>query len=183
MKKDANTFRIYADGAISYKNKIGGIGFIISCDSDPTTYFQYSQAFNETDEDPVTNIRMELMSVILSLDLLSTELFTQTGCTVSNATVIVHSDSAYVINGINQYVRRWEMNGWENNEGKPVSNRDLWERLRAIQRKYKRNKLSFVKVDGHSGNFFNELSDSLAQTSAHGKPVNKRIRQKSSSNK
>jgi ribonuclease HI len=75
--------------------------------------------------------------------------------------VVVYSDSAYLVNGMQQkWYERWERNGWLNYSRKPVENRDLWERLLALVRKHR---VVFRKVAGHSGVAMNERADELAR--------------------
>lgn len=102
-------------------------------------------------EKNTTNQRMELIGSIEALERLK-----GTGVDVE-----VYSDSAYVVNGMQQkWYERWERNGWLNYHKKPVENRDLWERLLAVVRKHN---VVFVKVSGHSGIELNERADELAR--------------------
>lgn len=74
--------------------------------------------------------------------------------------VVVHTDSAYVMNGfVEGWVERWRRNGWINSAKDPVSNKDLWMRL-AME--VGRHEVSWVKVKGHSGVELNERVDKLA---------------------
>jgi len=43
--------------------------------------------------------------------------------------LVIKSDSAYVVNGITEYVKKWETNGWRNAKGESVANQDLWRTL------------------------------------------------------
>jgi ribonuclease HI len=75
-------------------------------------------------------------------------------------TVHLHTDSAYVMNCFrDRWWERWERNGWKS-AGKPVSNRDLWERLLAETR---RHEVVWHKVKGHSGDPLNDRVDRLAR--------------------
>lgn len=94
-----------------------------------------------------TNNRMEMMAVIRALEDLP---FGQP--------IKVVSDSEYVIKGITQWVRNWVRNNWRTRDGKPVVNRDLWERLLAL---YQLHAVTFEHVKGHSGHPQNERCDQL----------------------
>lgn len=60
--------------------------------------------------------------------------------------------------------RREELkNGWKTASGKPVENRELWERLLELQRVHK---LDWRKVKGHADNPYNNRCDKLATTAA-----------------
>jgi len=75
--------------------------------------------------------------------------------------VEVYSDSAYLVNGMQQrWYDRWRKNGWLNVKKKPVENRDLWERL---LEQVGRQNVVFRKVAGHSGVEMNERADELAR--------------------
>jgi ribonuclease HI len=73
----------------------------------------------------------------------------------------LYTDSAYVMNCFEQrWWERWEKNGWLGAGKKPVTNRDLWERLIAQTR---RHDVVWHKVRGHSGDAMNERVDALAR--------------------
>lgn len=78
--------------------------------------------------------------------------------------VILHSDSSYLVNGINKgWARKWRTNGWLKSDKKPALNRDLWEKLLEI---VEDARVTFRWVKGHAGNQYNERCDRLAVTSA-----------------
>jgi ribonuclease HI len=62
-----------------------------------------------------------------------------------------------------QWYKKWELNGWKNVKKKPVENRDLWERLIVLIKKYR---IRFHKVEGHAGVELNERADQLARQGA-----------------
>jgi ribonuclease HI len=43
--------------------------------------------------------------------------------------VAVHTGSDYLRNGATRWIEGWKRRGWKTQEGQPVLNRDLWERL------------------------------------------------------
>ena len=95
-----------------------------------------------------TNNRMELTAVIRALEALKRP--------VSGR---VHTDSQYVLKGINEWIHGWKRNGWKTASRQPVKNADLWERLDALSRQHK---LEGVWVKGHAGHPENERADALA---------------------
>jgi len=100
-------------------------------------------------EPETTNNRMELMAAIGALEAL------KRGCEVD-----LHSDSQYVCKGIVEWLPQWQRRGWKTAAGKPVLNRDLWERLAA---QCTRHRVHWRWVRGHSGVALNERVDRIAR--------------------
>ena len=100
-----------------------------------------------------TNNRMELMAAVQGLEALKRP------CLVSLTT-----DSLYVRDGINQWLRNWMCNGWRTASKKPVKNKDLWQRLsRARDRQLH---VDWHWVRGHQGHIENERVDEEARRQA-----------------
>lgn len=96
-----------------------------------------------------TNNRMELMACIVGLSELKTR-----------CRVFLHSDSKYVINGIEKgWAKKWRRSGWMRNKVDPAENYDLWEVLLDLCDKHE---VLFKWVKGHSGVPENERCDELA---------------------
>jgi len=133
---------VYTDGACSGNPGPGGWAAIL----------QYQGKVREISggERHTTNQRMELQAVSSALQ-----------CLKEPCAVVLHSDSAYVINCFKQkwYVG-WRKNGWKNAKGEPVANRDLWETLLTAT---ERHNVRFEKVKGHAGVEWNERCDELAR--------------------
>ncbi|KYP82077.1 ribonuclease HI [Ferroacidibacillus organovorans] len=107
-------------------------------------------------EAETTNQRMEILAAVEGLKALK-----------KPCEVALHSDSAYLINCINEkwYVK-WRKNGWVNSKKEAVKNRDLWEQLLPLLDVHH---VTFVKVKGHSGHAYNERCDALARAAVGGK--------------
>ena len=95
-----------------------------------------------------TNNRMELVAVIEALTALK-----------QPSRVILHTDSAYVKNGITTWIHGWKARGWTTADRKPVKNQDLWQRLDAQRQ---RHEVDWRWVKGHAGAPGNERADALA---------------------
>ncbi|MBT9490693.1 MAG: ribonuclease HI [Rubrivivax sp.] len=95
-----------------------------------------------------TNNRMELTAVIEALALLK-----------QPSRVVVHTDSAYVKNGITTWIHGWKTRGWTTADRKPVKNVDLWQKLDALRG---RHQVDWRWVKGHAGDPGNERADQLA---------------------
>ena len=95
-----------------------------------------------------TNNRMELIAVIEALSALK-----------QPSRVTLHTDSAYVKNGITTWIHGWKAKGWTTADRKPVKNQDLWQRLDALRGQHK---VDWRWVKGHAGDPGNERADALA---------------------
>ena len=95
-----------------------------------------------------TNNRMELIAVIEALSALK-----------QPSRVTLHTDSAYVKNGITTWIHGWKAKGWMTADRKPVKNQDLWQRLDALRGQHK---VVWRWVKGHAGDPGNERADALA---------------------
>ena len=73
--------------------------------------------------------------------------------------VLLHTDSKYVMDGINSWMPNWKKRGWKTSARKPVKNQDLWQQLdEAIAR----HEIEWRWVRGHTGVPGNEEADALA---------------------
>jgi ribonuclease HI len=133
---------IFCDGAsLVHKGKTGGWAGVI-------LYKEYKKEIKGAV--PVaTNNQMELLACIKALQQIKT----------THIPIKVYSDSAYVIDGMNEWIYNWQLNGWKTNK-KGVKNKELWVELIALSEK--QDDIEFVKVKGHAGNKWNERADRLA---------------------
>ena len=74
--------------------------------------------------------------------------------------VEVMVDSAYVLNGITNWIYNWMKKGWVTSKKEPVENKELWQCL--YEEKQKFTEITFIKVKGHSDNAGNNRADALA---------------------
>ena len=77
--------------------------------------------------------------------------------------VDLHTDSRYVMNGVQDWMPRWKANGWKTAAKKPVANQDLWQQL---DEAVIRHQVRWHWVKGHAGNPLNERCDVLARSAA-----------------
>lgn len=131
---------IYTDGACKGNPGQGGWG----------AWLQYKTYEKELygGEKQTTNNRMELMAAIQALEILK-----------KSSVVELHTDSVYLKEGINNWIKNWKKRGWKTTNKQPVKNEDLWRRLDIVT---KDHKISWKWVKGHSGNYGNEKADKLA---------------------
>ena len=64
---------------------------------------------------------------------------------------------------MNEWHKGWKAKGWKNAQKQPVANRDLWERLDALNAQHW---ITWKWVKGHAGHEFNERVDRLANGEA-----------------
>jgi ribonuclease HI len=116
--------------------------------------------------DHTTNQVMELTAAVRAI----TDLW------VPNKTLVVISDSQYVIKGATNWSKGWVQNGWRNSAGQPVANQPLWKNLLEVLAA--RPGVIFQWVKGHSGDPGNEEADRLA---THGSGADKALIEKCAS--
>jgi ribonuclease HI len=99
-----------------------------------------------------TNNRMELMAAIVALESLKRP-----------SAVTLHSDSRYVLDGIEKWLPGWKARGWQTAAKQPVKNEDLWRRLDEARGGHT---MRWIWVKGHAGDPMNERADALARAAA-----------------
>ena len=137
----------YTDGACSGNPGPGGWGVLLrALDDDGKIAKERELKGGEPD---TTNNRMELLAAINALECLS-----------QPSTLTVVTDSAYVKNGVTQWIFGWKKNGWKTASRKPVKNVDLWQRIDEAQA---RHQVTWKWIKGHAGHAENERADELAR--------------------
>ena len=128
---------IYTDGAASGNPGPGGYGVVLIYGKHR---LEKSEGYRLT-----TNNRMELMAVISGLESLKNP----------GSRVVVYTDSKYVADSVEKgWVFQWESQGF-----KKKKNADLWIKFLTI---YRKHKVRFIWIKGHSNNTENEICDRLA---------------------
>ena len=146
MSKDLESIVIFTDGACSGNPGPGGWAAIVVWPGGEVREFGGG-------EGETTNNRMELMATIQGLEAARS----------ATETIILYTDSTYVIRGITQWVWGWRQRGWQTAEGNPVANRELWEELvRLTVARGSRGGVDWRYVRGHSGVPGNERCDEIA---------------------
>ncbi len=136
----------YTDGACSGNPGPGGWGVLMLAREDGVVIKERTLIGGEAN---TTNNRMELMAAISALEALTKP---------SEVTIV--TDSAYVKNGITDWMAGWKRKGWRTAGGPPVKNVDLWQRLDAAQG---RHQVVWKWIKGHAGHAENERADELAR--------------------
>ena len=135
---------IYSDGSSLGNPGPGGWG----------TVLKYNNVTKEiSGGDPyTTNNKMELQGAIEGLRLLKEP------CKVE-----LISDSKYVVQAINEWLKNWVKNNWKTASKKPVKNIELWKQYISVSQQHT---VKAIWVKGHAGHIENERCDSLARQEA-----------------
>lgn len=131
---------IYTDGACSGNPGPGGWGAYMVCKGREKKISGF--------EKNTTNNRMEIQAVIEALRKLKTP------CKIN-----LYTDSKYVMQGITDWIKKWQQNNWRNSSNKPVKNADLWQLL---LQEVNRHDIMWHWVKGHADNVGNNIADQLA---------------------
>ena len=131
---------IYTDGACSGNPGKGGWAAVIIEDKNEKTI--------SGSEPLTTNNRMELSAVINALK------------EVGSAELDIYTDSKYVKNGIESWIKNWKINGWMTAAKQPVKNKDLWLELDTL---VSEKVIGWKWVKGHSNDHYNTIVDEAAR--------------------
>lgn len=129
-RNNANQFLIYTDGACldnGRANPRGGCSFVFKPSrtqprDDGYVRFRLENEGPTGEAHPQTSNRAELRAVIAALRF---RLWTGEGFN----SLVIATDSEYVVEGVTSWVRGWIRRGWKTSIGAAVKNRDLWECL------------------------------------------------------
>ena len=138
----SSTVEIFTDGACSGNPGPGGWGAVLRCTGGQE--WEHSGGEAET-----TNNRMEMLAAVESL-----------ACLPFQTKIVLYTDSQYLKNGMNLWLKNWKKNGWKTANKSPVKNQDLWQRLDDLTQKHS---IEWRWVKGHSGHPENERADALAR--------------------
>lgn len=131
---------LFTDGACRGNPGPGGWGALLRYGKTESELYGYQA--------DTTNNQMELMAVIKGLEALTQ------ACQVSLTT-----DSKYVLQGMTEWLPGWKRKNWKSASGKPVKNRELWQRLDQAAQPHE---IEWHWVRGHTGHAENERVDALA---------------------
>ena len=145
-----NKILLYTDGASKGNPGSGGWGALtVLPDGQVAEYGAGSPQ--------ATNNQMELTAVIEGIRSLAKV----------KGDLLILTDSSYVIQGIQKWVKRWQSNNWRTVSGQPVSNQALWQELVGLtERRKTMGLLEWQHVYGHVGIPGNEKVDSIADAYA-----------------
>ena len=79
---------------------------------------------------------------------------------VGSAELDIYTDSKYVKNGIESWIKNWKINGWMTAAKQPVKNKDLWLELDTL---VSEKAIGWKWVKGHSNDHYNTIVDEAAR--------------------
>ena len=136
----------YTDGACSGNPGPGGWGVLMVARDGSVVVKERTLQGGEAH---TTNNRMELLAAISALEALT-----------KPVAITIITDSAYVKNGITEWIAGWKRKGWRTAGGSPVKNVELWQRLEVAQAGHQ---VVWKWIKGHAGHAENERADELAR--------------------
>lgn len=147
---DKNVIMIYTDGACrSHGNDAGGS--VNPTDKGAYGYYMSYKGAEKEKVFPVygkTNNYCEIMGVYEALNTLR----------VKNLPIKLHSDSAYVVNCLNDgWYKGWRNKGWTKKGG--LKNVEEWKKLVELFEQFPF--ISIIKVKGHSTDKYNNHVDEI----------------------
>jgi ribonuclease HI len=110
-------------------------------------------------ESPTTPNRLDLLGAAAALESLS-----------RGAAVALHTGSDYLRNGATGWIAGWKRRGWKTQEGAPVQNRDLWQRL---ERAMEGRRVRWPAVKGRDLPELEALADPAREAAGRGRPEKK----------
>lgn len=139
------TTHIYTDGACEPNPGWGGWAMVV---------YEHGQEITNRNggASDTTNNFMEMTAVLVALEHAA-----RAG--LDPSTTIVHSDSQYVVKGMNKWRHAWERQGWKRKQEAPLKNAGLWQAMAAVHDAFP-CRIQWVR--GHSGVPGNERADRLA---------------------
>ena len=157
LKKRRNTvtkpkkppLHVYTDGSCfgnGYEGAVGGIGVYFGPDD--------SRNVAQPVSGEPSNQRAELEAIFIALSIVQrTE--------PSTRKVVIHTDSAYSIQCLTTWFKKWQTNGWKTSGGKDVLHQDLI--VPCLELLENLPNVSLKKVKGHSKDEGNDAADALAR--------------------
>ena len=97
---------------------------------------------------------MELTGAIKALEFASQ---------LSTNNYLLFTDSEYVMKGITQWIKKWQLKNWLTAAKKAVLNQDLWQKLLEVT---EGKQIEWKYVAGHSGHILNDRADEIATSFA-----------------
>ena len=163
---------LYTDGSSKGNPGLGGWGVYVEIEKNKTIFKIEISGGQKL----ATNNQMELTAGIKALEYLKGDLekiLKNSSVKTEGLKIKIKTDSQYMKNGIEIWIKNWEKNNWKGSNKKEVLNKDLWQKLLELKN-FINNKLlldnyetiKFEYVKAHIGINGNEIADRLANKAA-----------------
>lgn len=143
---DQHEVTVYTDGACSKNPGPGGWGVVMLAMEEGRKLELHGGESN------TTNNRMEMLAAVKALSYIFEH--------KPDTHVSIYTDSKYLQDGINSWIKKWKKNNWMTAVKQPVKNQDLWQEIDDFSMKMK---ITWNWVPGHAGVKYNEEADMLAR--------------------
>jgi len=145
-QRSASTLEVFSDGGYLSKLNIGGWGVAI-IENNQSTYTNLGACRTQS------SLEMELLAAVKALEVAKNS-------QKPNQTILLHTDSRILIEGLEGKIERYKQQGWLHLSGRPVESRALWERFECLTLQ---PNVQVKWVKGHNGNLGNQMADQLAR--------------------
>jgi ribonuclease HI len=153
--KSLKKIEIYTDGSCLKNPGCGACAFLI-IDHFNQKIYSMSKYYDQT-----TNNQMEMLACVHALkNIIQNQ---NSGLSNPDAEIVLHTDSQYLKNGINDWIVNWKKNNWKTAAKSPVKNQEIWIEIDQLNQKIK-PRWEYVKA--HSYNLYNNFVDRLANSTA-----------------
>lgn len=141
---NTDTIYVWTDGSCNHSDGLGGIGIYMR---HKMREKKISFGYQNTKTG-----RMEIKAVIIALRAIKSKKYN----------IVFYSDSQYVVNSINIWMKKWIKLGWIG-----IKNTDLWAQFLCEYKKFDQEKITFFHVKGHTNkddimSLGNQIADELA---------------------
>ncbi|KAI2603417.1 ribonuclease H-like domain-containing protein [Hypoxylon fragiforme] len=122
----------WVDGGCRSSGISNAIGASASCLRVTKNRYEVKREELSNTDFPATNQRAELLAIFLALE---TALDKYKGKKKVSLNIHIHSDSAYAVGCMTEWLERWSLNGWKTAKNKDVANMDLIQAAAELDRR------------------------------------------------
>lgn len=153
--KNQTVYQVYTDGACSNNGQPDAKGAIGVC-------FGANHPKNASRPlakwEPQTNQRAELAAILGAYEII------RYSEDKAEKLYEIHTDSAYALNAVTKWYKKWSENDWTHKDGEPVKHKDLIEDILELKEgPHCKKVLGLRKVKAHSDCEGNNIADELAK--------------------
>lgn len=140
MRLPSHEVHAWTDGSCDSRTRLGGWGALLRSPKRDVELYG--------GQEDTTNNQMELVAALETLASLR-----------RSCSILVFSDSQYVVQGVNEWMLGWKKRGWVKSSGEEIANEAEWREMYDLTRFHKTD---FRWVRGHGKDVGNCRADELA---------------------